>query len=125
MNAKLRALYNEPLLRNSFYITLSTLTMAIFGFVFWLIVAHFYTAKEVGIAATLISSMNFIAYTSLLGFNTSFIRFLPKAKNRNARINTGLVIVALGSLLLSSLYVIFIPSSSPRLLLLHQNLFYA
>ncbi len=100
------------------------MTMALFGFIFWLIVAHLYTTKQVGIAATLISSMNFIAYASLLGFNTTFIRFLPKSKNRNTTINTGLLVVTVMALLLSFIYVTFIPSASPKLAVLHQNLFY-
>ncbi len=117
-----KVLYSETLFRNSVYLMLSTGTMSAFGFIFWLIVAHLYRPDQIGIASTLISSMNFIKYFSLLGFDSTFIRFLAKTKRKNEHIDTGLVIVAACALIAGSLYVLFAPHFAPRLILLHQHL---
>src|SRR5579872_889066 len=100
---KIRALYHDTLLQNSLYLMLTTGTMAVLGFGFWLIVAHLYPPDQVGVASTLVASMNFIAYLSLLGFNSTFIRFLPKSKNRDEHLDTGLVLVALAAIVVSGL----------------------
>ncbi len=108
-------LYNETLFRNSFYIMFSTGTMALFGFIFWLIVAHLYSPSQVGIASILVSSMITISYIGLFGFNNTFIRFLPKSHNRDKHINTGLVIVTIGTFLVALCYVLLAPKFAPRL----------
>jgi O-antigen/teichoic acid export membrane protein len=122
---KARELYRDPLYRNSAYLTLTTVTMAVFGFGFWLLVAHLYRPEQVGIASTLISAMNFMAYASLLGVNSTFIRFLPKSKKRNEQINTGLILVTLATLIIAGTFTIIAPFYfAPKLNLLHSNLLY-
>jgi O-antigen/teichoic acid export membrane protein len=103
----------------------STGTMAAFGFVFWLVAAHLYKPTQVGIASTLISSMNFIAYFCLLGFNSTFIRFLPHSKKRDEQIDTGLILVLLATILVATIYVIAAPFFAPKLGLLHAHIGYA
>jgi len=98
--------------------------MAVLGFVFWLLVAHLYSPGQVGIASTLISSMSFISYLSLLGFNSTFIRFLPTSKNRNEHINTGLILVTIAAMIAGSLFVLCAPHFAPRLGLLDHNLLF-
>lgn len=117
----MKSLYTETLYRNSVYLMFSTGTMAAFGFVFWLVAAHFYKPPQVGIASTLISSMNFIAYFCLLGFNSTFIRFLPHSKKRDEQIDTGLILVLLATIIVASIYVICAPLFAPKLDLLHQH----
>ena len=124
MKDKARALFSESLFRNSVYLMLTTGTMALFGFVFWLLVAHLYRPAQLGIASILISSMNFITHFSLLGLNSTFLRFLPKSKNRNEQIDTGLIIVAIGAVVAAGLFAFFAPHFAPRLNILHQNVLY-
>lgn len=102
----------------------STGTMAAFGFVFWLIAAHLYQPAEVGIASTLISSMTFITYFCLLGFDSTFIRFLPHSKKRDEQIDTGLILVLIAAIVVSSLYALYVPTFAPKLGILHQHLLY-
>jgi O-antigen/teichoic acid export membrane protein len=99
----------------------STGTMAAFGFVFWLVAAHLYKPSQVGIASALISSMNFIAYFCLLGFNSTFIRFLPHSKKRDEQIDTGLLLVLSATIIVASLFVICAPLFAPKLNILHQH----
>jgi len=124
MREKARALYADTLFRNSFYLMLSTATMAGIGFFFWLIVAHLYTPDEVGVASTLISAMIFIGYLSLLGFNSTFIRFLPRSKHRSAQIDTGLILVGVAALVIGLGYAVIAPLLAPRLGVLHHSWLY-
>jgi O-antigen/teichoic acid export membrane protein len=118
-------LVNDSLFRNSLYLMLSTGAMAGFGFFFWIICSHLFTPSELGIATTLISAMTLISYVSLLGFNNTFIRFLPTSDDKNNEINTGLLLSTIGAIVLASLYILFVPIVAPKLGILHQNIFYA
>ncbi len=124
MKNHLRNIYRESLYRNSVFLMFSTGTMAAFGFVFWLIAAHLYQPSQVGIASTLVSSMNFITYLCLLGFNSTFIRFLPHSKKRDEQIDTGLILVFCTAIVITSLYVILAPLFAPKLGLLHSHPLY-
>ena len=124
MQAKAKTLFSEELFRNSLYLMLSTATMALFGFVFWLLVAHLYLPAQLGVAATLIASMNFITHFSLLGLNSTFLRFLPRSKNRNQQIDTGLIVVGIGAMVAAGLFVLFAPHFAPKLGILHRNILF-
>lgn len=121
MKATFKNLYADSLLKNSFYLLLTTATMAGFGFVFWLIVSRLYAPEQVGVASSLISSMIFLSYVSLLGFNSTFVRFLPKSEKRSEQINTGLIMVGGASLVLGLLYALIAPAISAKLGVLHQH----
>lgn len=111
---------NDPLMRNSLFIMLSTATMAGFGFFFWLLVAHLYTPAQVGVASTLVSSMNFIIYFSQLGFNSTFLRMLPAAegRERDEHITAGLLLVGVFAGLAATVFVFSAPHFAPALGLL-------
>src|SRR5690349_1833916 len=95
MRERLRSLSmrDDHLLRNSVFITLSNASQGAFGFAFWLLGAHFYSANDVGLATTLVTAVILIAYISLLGFNNTFVRYLPSSVERDDEINTGLILV--------------------------------
>lgn len=97
---------------------LSSGIISLFGFVFWIIVARNYTSHDVGIATTLIASALLISLLGQAGFDTTLIRFLPKAKNKNAHINTGLIVSGIISALLAVLFCLVSPLLSADLSLL-------
>jgi len=111
----------DELLRNSFYLALSFATMGAFGFAFWTINARLFTASQVGIATTLISATTLVSYLSLLGFNSTFVRYLPTSRNRNSEINTGLILVFGAGLVLGALYIGVVPSFTPKLLFVRSS----
>ncbi len=96
-----------------------------FGFFFWIICTRIFTPDEVGIGTTLISSMSLISFISLLGFNSTFVRFLPNSKNRSSDINTGSILVTCTALFISIIYVLLIPYITPKLGLIHSNIWYS
>ena len=79
MKTHIQTLFKNTLFRNSFYLMLATAVMAGFGFFFWLIVARMFSTANIGLATTLISVMNMIAMLSLVGFDVTFVRFLPNS----------------------------------------------
>ena len=120
--ANLRA---DPLLRNSGYLALTTATMSLLGFLFWLLNARLFGASRIGEATSLLSATALISYVSLLGFNSMFIRFLPTAEDRNAQINAGLTLCAGAAAVIATGYVLGLPVLAPKLDFVRQNPWYA
>jgi O-antigen/teichoic acid export membrane protein len=125
LNQLVRHFKTDMLFQNSVYLMLSTLVQAGFGFVFWLLNARLFSAEQIGLASALISASTFIAYFSLLGFNSTFIRFLPTSKERTAKINTGLILVLGTAAVMAIGYVLLVPQIAPTLAFVTSNWFLA
>jgi O-antigen/teichoic acid export membrane protein len=111
----------NTLFRNSIYLMLGTGVLAGFGFIFWLINAHLFSIENIGLATTLISVMNLIAYLSLVGFDTVFVRFLPKSTQKSEKMNTGLILVSIASTLLGIGFLFGVNIISPKLAFITKN----
>lgn len=103
------------MVRNSLYLMFSSALQAMLGFVFWVVVARLFSAEDVGQASSLISATTVIGYLALLGLNSTLVRYLPTAANRDELITAGLVVVASGGAGLGALYVLATPLIAPRL----------
>lgn len=114
----------DSLYRNSIYLMLSTAVQAFFGFFFWIICARLYSSEQVGLATTLISVMSLIASFSMLGLNVGLVRFLPSSKNKNALINSSLLITSVTAFIFSLIFLLGLHYFSPTLLFVRQNIFY-
>ena len=75
---------SDPLFKNAYFLMFSSLTSAGSGFFFWLIAARFYSTADIGLASAIISAMGLIAMLSLLSFDISLVRFLPKCSSVEA-----------------------------------------
>ena len=116
---------DEPLYRNSLYVMISTLIMSAFGFVFWLVAARLFSTEQIGLATTIISVMGLITGISVLGLNIGIIRYLPTAKDKEARnhkINTSITIVILSTIIVASIYLMGINYFSPSLQFIQETL---
>lgn len=112
---RLRAVMASSLLMNAFYLMLSTLVVAAMGFVFWVVVTRTYDTVAVGLATTLLSVSGLLSLLGLAGFDTTFVRFLPRSPQKNEYINSGLVLVAVVSAILAVGVGIALPMLSPSL----------
>jgi O-antigen/teichoic acid export membrane protein len=112
---------SDTLFRNSVYLMLGTGVLAGFGFFFWLINSHLFSVSDIGLATTLISVMSLISMLSLIGFDTVFVRFLPKSDQKNENMNTGLILVSAISILLSVGFLAAVGTISPRLSFITGN----
>ncbi len=117
-----RKIMSDSLYRNSVYLMLSTLVMSFFGFVFWMIITRLFTAHDVGLATTIISVMSLVTGFSALGLGTGLIRYLPKAKEKNKKINTSLTLVGIVTIIITSIFLLGLSRFSPSLLFIHDNM---
>ncbi len=115
-------LRTDSLVRNSLYLLFSTGLRAVFSLVFWIIAARSFSTAETGAASSLLSATAFIALLALLGLDTSFIRYLPGAKNRDSLITGGLTVAMICGLVLAALYVLAVPTIAPHLEFIDRSL---
>jgi O-antigen/teichoic acid export membrane protein len=99
--------------------------MAFLGFFFWIINARLYSVEQVGIATTLISVVTLISTFSLLGLGNSLIKYLPTSARKTEKINTAFTIVAISSVVISIVFLVFVKTFSPKLLIIRENIFFA
>ena len=96
---EVRQHFQEPLIRNSFFIMASSFVAAGFGFFFWMIAARLYSQAQVSVATALMSSMGLLILISRLGLDQSVIRFFP-SRDKNRVLGTAIIVptaVALGA----------------------------
>jgi O-antigen/teichoic acid export membrane protein len=105
----------DSIVRNSLYLILNSGVQAGLGFAFWIVTARLFSTTDVGRASSLISASALIAFFALLGLNSSLIRHLPTALDRDRLISAGLVLVAVGAMVMGTAYVLLTPLISPRL----------
>jgi O-antigen/teichoic acid export membrane protein len=111
----LRAFKGSTLLMNALYLMLSTLVVAAMGFVFWVMVTRTYDTVAVGLATTLLSVSGLLSLLGLAGFDTTFVRFLPRSTQKNEYINSGLILVTIVSAVLAIGVGVVLPRMSPNL----------
>ncbi len=114
----------DPLYRNSIFNMASTFILGGLGFFFWIIIARLYKTEDVGIATTLISVMTLLSGFSIMGFNVSLNRYLPKSIHKNDLINSSFVIATCAAILASAVFFLGLQIFSPQLLFLRSNIFY-
>lgn len=115
----------DSLYKNSIYLVMSTAVMSFFGFIFWVINARLFSSKDIGLATTTLSIATLISSLSLLGFNTSIVRFLPTSEVKERKINTVLTIIFFVTLIFSVLYLFLIDTLSPALAFYKNNIIYS
>ncbi|MFE2717895.1 lipopolysaccharide biosynthesis protein [Streptomyces mirabilis] len=99
----------DRIYRSSFFLLASTVVTAGLSFVFWVVVARFYSPAQVGLATSLISATSLLATLSLLGLNNTLVRFPAGREARNAQISQALVLVAGVGCVAGAVYLVGLP----------------
>jgi O-antigen/teichoic acid export membrane protein len=107
---------------NAFYLMLSTFVLGVSGFAFWAIVTRTYDTTAVGLATTLLSVSSLLSLLGLVGFDTTFVRFLPRSNRKNDYINSGFIVTILASFGLAISLAIILPMILPGLAVLGDPL---
>jgi O-antigen/teichoic acid export membrane protein len=76
----------DPLHRNGYALVASTFATSGLGAAYWAIAAHRYSAAQVGINASLISTMMFLTNLASLNFSDVLNRFVPVGGKRSSRL---------------------------------------
>jgi O-antigen/teichoic acid export membrane protein len=114
-------LRGDRMLRNAIYLIMNSGVQAALGFAFWIIAARFFDTTAVGCASSLISATTLLSILGLLGLNTTFIRYLPVAAQRNRLITAGIVLVAVCSGVAAVVYVLLTPRLVPSVAFVDRN----
>lgn len=117
-----RGFKRNSLFKNSINLMLSAGVTALFGFVFWTIVARTFRPETVGLATTLLSMSSLISLLGLVGFDTIFVRFLPKSTQRSEEINNGMIVSGIASAIIALIFCLLIPLVSPKLNFVNSHL---
>ena len=112
---------NDPLFKNSYFLMATTVIGSILGFIFWMLVARYYTPHDVGLATALISAAGLLTMFSMFGFDIGIIRFLPNEKDKQSMINSCLTLTFISSILLSAIFISGLNIWSPALLFICEN----
>ncbi len=115
MQKSLGRLRKDSLVSNSLYLMVATGAQAALGFVFWIVVARIFRTTTVGLATTLLATSGLLSTLSLVGFDSVFIRFLPKSTKRDEQINSGFIAVGVAAVVTSLVFCALIPLVSPKL----------
>ena len=75
-----------PLYRNAFALILSTVLTSVLGLVYWAIAARIYPTSDVGLGASLVSTMMFVSTASQLNLRSALFRYLPSAGSGAVRL---------------------------------------
>ena len=94
------------------------------GFFFWIVVARYYSEYEVGVAVAIIATVNLLALISVLGFDASLIRFLPKAKDPAGMINTCLTVSGITALVVAGIFLAGVHVWSPATSFVRENIWF-
>lgn len=109
-----RKVTSQSLMRNAFFLMLSSAIAAGVGFLFWNICSRQYSTEEVGLATTLISATALISALSMWGFNNTLISFLPKSRDFKL-VDTAVMIVGVSSLVFGCAFIALATLFDPNL----------
>jgi len=114
----------SSLLIHSSPLILANISLALSGFIFWLVAARLYSIEELGLGSALISLSSLLVFISCLGIAPSFIRFVPENTEKGKLIAT---LFSFSLVLLFCLCLIFLVATSmflPKLAFL-KTFFYS
>jgi O-antigen/teichoic acid export membrane protein len=121
-------LRSDSLLRNSIYIMGTNVVAAAFGYLFWIVAAHTYSAYEVGLGSALISAISLASTLATLGMDATLVQILPRRKAGYAwslTLNAGLATGILAGLLTGIIMVVALPLFAPQFAIVEHNAGYA
>jgi O-antigen/teichoic acid export membrane protein len=108
-------LHNGSLRRNSTFLIAGQAVNAGSGFIFWVICAHLYSTRDVGLATAFISFGILITSFTSLGLPNTIVRFLPQTKKKGQLFSAALLSVTALSVIGGIVAILTIKSLSYRL----------
>jgi len=104
---------------------LVTASTSLLGFIFWIIVARYYTEVEVGYSSAIISAISLLTTISMAGLNSLLIRFLPQTEKPKELINSSLTLGGLFSIGIAIIFIAGLNFWSPALSFISENNIFA
>lgn len=92
------------------------------GFIFWVMVAKYYTTHDVGLSTVIISTTNLIIAFSGIGLTFGLTKYLPGENDKEGMINTCITLVSSVSVIISIIFILFTSVICPSLNFIHENI---
>ncbi len=104
----LNRLISDPLYRGSLIMLANSAGLAFFGFVFWLVATHIYSAASVGAYASVTAGTGLLSAVTSLGLPNTITRRIASAENPRQlmRLALGVTVVLGGVLCLATILLI-------------------
>ena len=115
----------DPLYSNSLFLIANTVVTVLLGYLFWVVVARYYSEGDVGYGNAVIMAISLISLFSRLGLDIALIRFLPKAEKPIEMINSCFILSGAVSLVLAIIFVAAVDVLSPELGFINDNAVFA
>ena len=110
-----RRLRSDRMLMNSAMLFGTSLAMAGFGALFWVLAARLHSAHTVGLAGSLVAASDTLALFAQLGLNIALVRTMPRSDRKSADVIASAGAVGLAAAVLATGFVLLLPITSPRL----------
>lgn len=111
----------DRLLRTGHLLTASSIASSGLGAAYWVVVARWYSAADVGRGYAAVSAMMFLAGFGQLNLANTLVRFVPSAGRRTLRLVRRVYLVAgITTAALAVGFVVCVPRISPQLSFLHS-----
>ena len=112
-------LRGDRMLTNSVMLFGTSLLMAGFGALFWVLAARLQSPETVGLAGSLVATSDTLALFAQLGLNIALVRTMPRSDRKAADVIASVGVVACAGALFAAVFLVLLPWTSPRL---HQAL---
>jgi O-antigen/teichoic acid export membrane protein len=113
VGTRVRGLFGDSLVSNSFSLLVNVTATTGLGFVCWIVTARLFDTKVVGIAAGAVAFVSLIANFAQFGLNFALVRLLPTSKRPGALVNSA-VLVTVGGAALIALATFAVPAARQR-----------
>lgn len=123
MKMHIKKYWKESLYRNSIVLMLNYAISALFGLLFWIVVARTMPSEDVGLATASLSAATLIVALSTLGLDQGLIRYLPGLKEKSGFYSAVIVLTVVLALIITGIFLIGIPFFSPVLSFLREGWF--
>src|SRR4051794_10863101 len=111
-----------PLHRDAYALAASSALTAATGLVYWIVAAHVYSPRAVGLNSVLISSMMFLAGIASLNLPNLVVRFLPEAGRRTRPMLLACYAAAVVvGLVATTVFLLSVEGFAPRLAFLRDS----
>ena len=109
----LSRVFSDPLYRGSLIMLENSAGLAVFGFVFWLVATHIYSASAVGAYASIIAGTGLLSAVTSLGLPNTITRRIASAANPRQLIRLALAVTAVLGVVLCLVTVLLVGRHLP------------
>lgn len=117
----LKQIYGVSFFRNAVYLVANSGVTLFLGFVFYVVIARFYSVSDVGLGSALLSAWALLSFLGTLGFGYSTVRYLPVSNNKSRLLNFFFTISGLASIVACLIFLGGLSWWSPKLTFIYED----